>query len=66
MHSLQRDNTFCLDDEGLQTLLCERPITQVSEDHTDPEPLAPNHLLLLCSEEKPSYDNFDRLDTYAR
>ncbi len=73
MYSLRKENTFRLDDEGLQTLLCEveailngRPITQVSEDHDDPEPLTPNHLLLLRSGEKRCSDNFDRLDAYAR
>lgn len=41
-----------LDDEGLHTFLCEvesilndRPITKVSEDPNDLEPLTPNHLL---------------------
>lgn len=43
-----------LDEEGLQTLLCEveaiindRPITKASNDPNDLEPLTPNHLLLL-------------------
>ena len=43
-----------LDDEGLTTLMCEveaivngRPITKVSDDPRDLEPLTPNHLLLL-------------------
>ena len=42
-----------LDDEGLNTLLCEvesivngRPITKQSDDPRDLEPLTPNHLLL--------------------
>ena len=42
------------DDEGLTPLMCEvesilnsRPITVVSEDSRDLEPLTPNHLLLL-------------------
>ena len=45
-----------LDDEVLVTLMCEvesiingRPITRVSEDAKDLEPLTPNHLLLLKS-----------------
>lgn len=49
--------TQTTDDEGLATLLCEvegimngRPITVVSSDSQDPEPLTPNHLLLLQSE----------------
>ena len=43
-----------LTDEALRTLLCEveavlnsRPLTYVSPDHRDPEPLSPNHLLLI-------------------
>ena len=43
-----------LDDEGLSTLMCEveakvngRPITKLSDDPRDLEPLTPNHLLLL-------------------
>ena len=43
-----------LDDKGLTTLMCEveamvngRPITKVSDDPCDLEPLTPNHLLLL-------------------
>lgn len=43
-----------LDDEGLHTFLCEvesilkdRPITKVSEDPNDLEPLTPNHLLTI-------------------
>ena len=43
-----------LDNEGLTTLMCEveaivngRPITKVSDDPHDLEPLTPNHLLLL-------------------
>ena len=50
--SLLRDQV--LDDERLDTLLCEvesivndRPITAVSDDPTDLEPLTPNHLLKL-------------------
>ena len=45
-----------LDDEGLSTLMCEveaivngRPITKVSDDPDDQQPLTPSHLLLLRS-----------------
>ena len=45
-----------LDDEGLSTLMCEvesivngRPITNVSDDPTDLQPLTPNQLLLMRS-----------------
>ena len=43
-----------LDDECLSTLMCtvesiinSRPLTTVSDDHRDLEPITPNHLLLL-------------------
>ena len=43
-----------LDDDGLQTVMCEaeailndRPITKLSDDPNDLEPLTPNHILLL-------------------
>ena len=43
-----------LDDEGINTLMCEveaiingRPITKLSDDPRDMEPLTPNHLLML-------------------
>ena len=52
LHALLQ--THSTDDEGLITLMCEvesimngRPITTVSSDSKDPEPLTPNHLLLL-------------------
>ena len=52
LNSLLRDQV--LDDERLDTLLCEvesivndRPITPVSDDPKDLEPLTPNHLLKL-------------------
>ena len=47
-------NQQVLDDEGLQTLMCEveailndRPLTKSSDDPMDLEALTPNHLLLL-------------------
>ena len=48
-------NEQVLDDEGISTLMCEveaivlngRPITKLSDDPRDMEPLTPNHLLLL-------------------
>ena len=50
-----------VDDERLTTLFCEveatlnsRPITAVSPDCNDLEPLTPNHLLRACATEQPS------------
>ena len=45
-------NEQVLDDEGISTLMCKvegivngRPITKLSDDPRDMEPLTPNHLL---------------------
>ena len=63
-----------VDDEGLHTLLCEvesvmnaRPITTVSSDHQDLEPMTPNHLLLFkAGDGKLPLDVFDNQDPYRR
>ena len=62
-----------LDDESLQTLLCEcesiingRPLTTVSDDPKVLEPLSPNHLLLLRSETPLPPGLFLKSDTYSR
>ena len=62
-----------LDDECLQTLLCEaesiingRPLTKVSDDPNDLEPLTPNHLLLLRQNESIPPGLFEKNDTYSR
>ena len=61
------------DDESLATLLCEvesimnsRPITIVSSDSNDMEPLTPNHLLLLKSEISLPPGLFKREDLLSR
>ena len=60
-----------LDDEGLNTLMCEveaiingRPITKLSDDPRDAEPLTPNHLLLLRTGPKVPPGNFTKHDNY--
>ena len=62
-----------LDDEGLATLMCQveavvnsRPITVVSSDSRDPEPLTPNHLLLLRSGAKLPPGVFVQADLYGK
>ena len=62
-----------VEDEGLTTLMCEveyivngRPITTVSSDHRDGEPLTPNHLLLLRSSVELPIGIFERADLYSR
>lgn len=69
--SVLRQNT--LDDEGLQTLFCEieailncRPITTLSDDHQDLEPLTPNHILLLKSNPTLPPGLFQTSDLYNR
>jgi len=62
-----------LDDEALTTMFClaesvinSRPITVVSDDHRDFEPLTPNHLLLLREDPILPPGEFVRQDVYAR
>lgn len=62
-----------LDEEGLQTVLCEaesilnsRPLTKESTDPNDLEALTPNHLLLLKSKPSLPPGLFHREDSYAR
>lgn len=62
-----------LDEESLQTVLCEvetilndRPLTVVSDDVKDPEPLTPNHLLLLKGKPLLPPGVFKKDDCYAR
>jgi len=63
----------CVDDEGLTTLMClvesivnGRPLTSVSDDHRDLEPLTPNHLLLLRSGATVPPGEFVKEDMYCR
>ena len=62
-----------LDDESLQTPMCEaesiinsRPLTAVSDDPKDLEPLTPNHLLLLRQEASLPPGVFERNQLYWR
>ncbi|XP_077982843.1 uncharacterized protein LOC144437710 [Glandiceps talaboti] len=73
LYGLLREQNTRLDDEGLQTLMCEveavinsRPITRVSNDTTDPQALTPNHLLLLQSGQVPPPGVFQKEDNLAR
>ena len=65
--------TQTVDDKGLVTLLCEvetiingRPIIAVSGDPNDPEPLTPNHLLLLRSDPQMAPGLFQKEDSFSR
>ena len=69
MNTLMKEQV--LDDEGLNTLLCEveaiinrRPITKLSDDPRELEPLKPNHLLLLRSGPVVPPGNFTSCDNY--
>ncbi|XP_071837463.1 uncharacterized protein [Apostichopus japonicus] len=71
LRSLTREQV--LDDEKLLTLMCKvesivnsRPLTYVSDDVSDPEPLTPNHLLLLRQGSAIPADTFDKKDMYCR
>jgi hypothetical protein len=62
-----------LDDEGINTLMCEveaivngRPITKLSDDPRDMEPLTPNHLLLLRAGPTLPPATLSRQDMYGR
>lgn len=62
-----------VDDESLNTILCEveailndRPITGVSEDVNDLEPLTPNHILLLKGKPTLPPGVFQQSDQYVR
>lgn len=62
-----------LDDDGLTTILCEveailndRPITKLSDDPNDLEPLTPNHLLLLRGKPSIPPGIFTPQDQYGR
>ena len=62
-----------IDEEGLTTLLCEvesilnsRPLTPVSDDPLDLDPLTPNHLLLLRSGTRLPPGAFSNSDNYSR
>lgn len=61
-----------LNDEVLLTMMCEVeaiingwPITKVSDDPKDPEPLTPNHLLLLRSGPTLPPGRFGKEDSYS-
>ena len=71
LYSVLKQQT--LDEEGLQTLLCEveailnsRPITTVSNDPQDMEPLTPNHILLLKTKPILPPGVLDKKDLYVR
>ncbi|XP_063968669.1 uncharacterized protein LOC135157358 [Lytechinus pictus] len=62
-----------LSDEGLCTLMClveavinGRPLTVVSDDYRDLEPLTPNHLLLLRQSNVLPFDVSEKRDLYSQ
>ena len=71
LNALLRSQT--MDDEGLQTLMCEveailngRPLTKVSDDPYDLNALIPNHLLLLRSTASFPPGIFSSANNYSR
>lgn len=62
-----------LDDDGLHAVLCEveamlndRPITKLSEDPNDLEPLTPKHILLLKGKPAVPPGLFLKQDLYVK
>ena len=62
-----------LEDEGINTLMCEveaivngQPITKLSDDPRDMEPLTPNHLLLLRARPTLPPATLSKQDIYGR
>ena len=59
-----------MDDESLmciaESIVNSRPLSTVSDDVNDPEPLTPNHILLLRAGSVAPMDNFTKNDAYRR
>lgn len=62
-----------VNDDCIQTIMCEvesiingRPLTSISDDVNDLEPLTPNHLLLLKSQPSMPPGIFSKDNTYTR
>ena len=74
LDTLLREHGSSLDDESLQTLMCEvesisnsRPLTVISSDVKDPYPLSPNQILTMkTSIVLPPPGKFQRNDVYMR
>ena len=73
MYSLLRGQCISLDDESLQTLMCEveqilnnRPLTPASEDPHDLDVLTPNHLLLRRANDSFPPGVFIPADSYVK
>lgn len=71
LNSLLKDQS--VNDDGLHTVMCEvesiingRPLTSVSDDANDLEPLTPNHLLLLKAQPTLPPGVFSEDDIYTR
>ncbi len=71
LNSLLKEQT--VNDDCLLTIMCEvesiingRPLTTVSDDVNDVEPLTPNHLLLLKSQPNMPPGIFSKDDMYTR
>ena len=75
LNALLLEQRIKLSDDNLSTLMCEveaimnqRPLTTVSDDPLDPQPLTPNDLLLTQSHEKITFTPglFSSNDTYTK
>jgi hypothetical protein len=75
LNSLLLEQRIKLSDDNLATLMCEveaimnqRPLTTVSDDPLDPQPLTPNDLLMTKSQIKTTFPPglFSPSDTYTK
>ena len=73
MFSVMKEQHVYLDDEGLNTLMCEveyilncRPLTPVSSDPNDDNVLTPNHILLMKDGKGLPTGIFDSNDAYVK
>ena len=74
LSSLSHEYGYKLDDDYFQTLMCDvesiinsRPLTTVSSDPNDVDPLTPNHILTMKSSiVLPPPGNFQWADVYQR
>ncbi len=73
LYGVLKEQVIRMDDEGLQTLLCEvesilndRPISTTSDNPDDLDVITPSHLLTLRTTQKFPPGIFNKNDNYSR